>query len=67
MTSIARRTESDSGAGSAIESWMRSKGKLGGQHKVPRMDGAGALTSELVGFLHERGLVAGRLEPAATV
>ncbi len=28
-------------------SWMRSRGKLGGQHKVPRMDSSGALTAEI--------------------
>ena len=32
--------------------WMRSRGQLGGQHKVPRMDGTGALTSQLLLFFH---------------
>ena len=27
--------------------WMRSRGQLGGQHKVPRMDNSGTLTAEL--------------------
>jgi hypothetical protein len=27
--------------------WMKSKGKLGGQHKVPRLDNSGSLTKEL--------------------
>ena len=27
--------------------WMRSRGKLGGQHKLPRMDNTGGLTQEL--------------------
>jgi hypothetical protein len=27
--------------------WMRSRGKLGGQHKLPRIDGTGKLTLEL--------------------
>jgi GH3 auxin-responsive promoter len=36
-----------------FESWMRRRGKLGGQNKVPRMDNAGTLTRELVGFLRE--------------
>jgi hypothetical protein len=27
--------------------WMGSRGKLGGQHKVPRMDNSGRLTQEL--------------------
>ena len=30
--------------------WMRSRGKLGGQHKVPRMDNSGALTARLRQF-----------------
>jgi len=35
----------------AFNSWMRSRGKLGGQNKVPRMDATGALTKDLVNFL----------------
>lgn len=31
--------------------WMRHRGKLGGQHKVPRMDNTGQLTAELTGWL----------------
>ncbi len=27
--------------------WLRSRGQLGGQHKVPRMDNTGSLTNEL--------------------
>lgn len=50
--------------------WMRSKGKLGGQHKVPRMDNAGTLTADLVSCLRDGGLVehdlpAGVLQPLA--
>lgn len=30
--------------------WMRSRGKLGGQHKVPRMDNSGEITAELTRF-----------------
>jgi hypothetical protein len=30
--------------------WMRSRGKLGGQHKVPRMDNSGRLTEELTAW-----------------
>jgi hypothetical protein len=30
--------------------WMRSRGQLGGQHKVPRMDNSGALTEQLSRF-----------------
>jgi hypothetical protein len=33
--------------------WMRSKGKLGGQHKVPRIDNSGELTGELSRWLAE--------------
>jgi hypothetical protein len=40
-----------------FDAWMRSRGKLGGQHKVPRMDNAGKLTQELASFLHEQGQV----------
>ncbi len=48
-----------------IDAWMRSKGKLGGQHKVPRMDGSGVLTAEIAGMLREGGLVE-REMPAGT-
>lgn len=36
--------------------WMKSMGKLGGQHKVPRMDGSGQLTGKFIEFLntHQR-------------
>jgi hypothetical protein len=30
--------------------WMRAHGKLGGQHKVPRMDNSGRLTAEMSRF-----------------
>ena len=30
--------------------WMRSREKLGGQHKVPRVDNSGRLTEELTGW-----------------
>jgi hypothetical protein len=33
--------------------WMRSQGKLGGQHKVPRMDNTGQLTEQLYRFFHQ--------------
>lgn len=43
------------GAG-AFDDWMRSRGQLGGQHKVPRMESSGTITAELVTFLraHQR-------------
>jgi hypothetical protein len=34
--------------------WMRSQGRLGGQHKVPRMDNSGQLTARLAGFFSGR-------------
>ena len=40
-----------------FDAWMRSKGKLGGQHKVPRMDNAGALTAQIAGMLRDSGQV----------
>ena len=46
-----------------FESWMRSRGKLGGQHKVPRMDGTGNLTAELVAFLRESGQIDREIAP----
>jgi hypothetical protein len=45
----------------SFESWMRSRGKLGGQNKVPRMDSSGNVTTELVSFLRETGNVAAEL------
>jgi hypothetical protein len=44
--------------------WMRWRGKLGGQHKVPRMDGTGQLTAELCRWLMEQGRVAGKEDGA---
>ncbi len=41
-----------------LESWMRSRGKLGGQHKLPRMDSTGVLTGEIVEFLRASGAIA---------
>ena len=32
---------------------MRSRGKLGGQNKVPRVDNTGALTRALLDFLRQ--------------
>ena len=39
----------------SFESWMRRRGRLGGQNKVPRMDASGLLTRDLVAFLRESG------------
>ncbi len=41
----------------AFVAWMRSRGKLGGQHKVPRMDGSGTLTAEIVDSMRAAGQV----------
>jgi hypothetical protein len=38
--------------------WMRSRGKLGGQHKVPRMDNSGQLTAELSRWFQDAGATA---------
>ncbi|MDX2035961.1 MAG: GH3 auxin-responsive promoter family protein [Isosphaeraceae bacterium] len=48
-----------------VEAWMRSKGKLGGQHKFPRMDNAGTLTDEIARFLREHDLIAEELPARA--
>jgi GH3 auxin-responsive promoter len=44
-----------------FDDWMRSMGKLGGQHKVPRIDGSGKLTEELVAFLKARDAISREL------
>ncbi len=40
-----------------LNAWMRSRGKLGGQNKLPRMDSSGTLTAEIAGFLRGADLV----------
>jgi hypothetical protein len=47
-----------------FESWMRSRGKLGGQNKVPRMDSSGQLTRELVEYLRATGQIDQEIGPA---
>ncbi|GBD35833.1 hypothetical protein HRbin36_00948 [bacterium HR36] len=37
----------------AFADWLRTQGKLGGQHKVPRIDPAGPLTASLMQFFAE--------------
>ncbi len=44
--------------GGGMAAWMRSKGKLGGQHKMPRMDGTGKLTEEIQAFLSDHEFLA---------
>ena len=48
-------------ASGGFDLWMRSRGKFGGQHKVPRMDNAGPLTADIVTFLREHGAVSTEL------
>jgi hypothetical protein len=47
-----------------FDDWMRSRGKLGGQHKVPRMDSSGKLTAELLGYLKGEGMIESELAEA---
>ena len=42
--------------------WMKSRGKFGGQHKVPRMDDSGKLTSELATYMDHHRLVSDSIE-----
>ena len=42
-------------AAGGFAAWMRSRGKAGGQHKVPRMDGTGKQTAEMTGQLRTLG------------
>ncbi len=51
----------------SFEAWMRARGKLGGQNKVPRIDSAGTLTAELIGFLSESDRVQTTLPDADEV
>jgi hypothetical protein len=51
----------------AFDAWMRSRGQLGGQHKVPRMDSSGTLTSALRAFLQTQGHIAAELPEGALV
>jgi hypothetical protein len=46
----------------SFEAWMRHRGRLGGQNKVPRMDGTGSLTQELVDFLRQYDRIASELD-----
>ena len=44
-----------------FDDWMRARGKLGGQNKVPRMDGGGTLTSAIAAHLDRIGAVMDQL------
>ncbi|MFM1803099.1 MAG: hypothetical protein RJA81_2451 [Planctomycetota bacterium] len=46
-----------------FRNWMKSMGKLGGQHKVPRMDGSGTLTEKLVDFVQSQNAISQHLPP----
>jgi hypothetical protein len=37
--------------------WMQSQGKLGGQHKVPRIDNTGRLTFEIANWFQSNQLI----------
>ncbi len=50
-----------------FDDWMRSRGKLGGQHKVPRIDSSGKLGDELIAFLRASGGIEREVEAAAEV
>ena len=41
-----------------FDAWMKSRGKYGGQNKVPRMDNTGAITAELLGWFRAGGWLA---------
>ncbi len=51
-------------AGGSFNEWMRARGKLGGQNKVPRMDGTGTLTADLVAFVRDSGRVVREVGPS---
>ena len=40
----------------AFSAWLRAQGKLGGQHKVPRMDNSGTLTRQIADWMAQHGL-----------
>jgi hypothetical protein len=48
-----------------FEAWMRRRGKLGGQNKVPRVDNSGAMTQDLLDFLQQAHQVAVIVPPGA--
>ena len=46
-----------------FDAWLRAEGKLGGQHKVPRMDNSGSLTAAMAGRMREADVVLDFLPP----
>ncbi len=41
----------------AFTAWMKFRGKLGGQHKVPRLDNSGKLTNEIKNWMSEHKFI----------
>ena len=41
-----------------FDAWMKSRGKYGGQNKVPRMDNTGAMTADLRAWFDAGGWLA---------
>ena len=41
----------------AFAAWMKSRGKLGGQHKVPRLDNSGELIMEIKSWMTENNFI----------
>jgi GH3 auxin-responsive promoter len=50
-----------------FDAWMRSRGKLGGQNKVPRMDNAGTLTAKLEAYSREADRIAREIDSKRVV
>jgi hypothetical protein len=50
----------------SFQGWMRRRGKLGGQNKVPRVDNTGTLTRELLEYLRKAGLSESAVPPAVS-
>jgi len=44
----------------AFTAWMKSRGKLGGQHKVPRLDNSGKMTNEIKNWMSEHNFILSR-------
>lgn len=41
----------------AWREWMKQQGKLGGQHKVPRIDSSGEMTASILKWMEEKGYI----------
>jgi hypothetical protein len=50
----------------AFERWMRRRGRVGGQNKVPRVDNSGLLTRDLIQFLGQADLAGAGVSPVAS-